>query len=87
MFIFKFPEIEFSLSSNRKRKKRCVYTEDQLIRAVAAVKNKTLSLRLASKIYNVPSSTISDRVSGRIKGGFVKRGRLIYLYLFLYKLY
>ncbi len=45
------------------------WTEDSLKRAYTAVKENRMSIRKASVVYNVPRSTLADRVSGRAKFG------------------
>ena len=55
-------------TSNKKRvfKFGKRYTEQQLISAVAAVKNKLMTFQQASETFGVPKTTIADRVSGRL---------------------
>ena len=45
------------------------YSEIQLENAVKAVLNDHLSLRRAALLYNVPRSTLSDHVAGKILPG------------------
>ncbi|KAJ8306327.1 hypothetical protein KUTeg_016872 [Tegillarca granosa] len=48
---------------------RLQYDPKALENAVAAVKAKVMSIRKAAKHYDVPRSTIGDRISGRVKEG------------------
>ena len=43
--------------------------EEQLAKAFKEVKEGRLSVRRAAELYNVPKSTLSDRVSGRVEFG------------------
>lgn len=49
-----------------KRKSRQKYTEDDLLRAVAEVKNGNGSYRSVALKYNIPASTLSDKVKLRV---------------------
>mgnify|MGYP001950179783 CR=1 FL=1 len=42
------------------------YTEENLLRAVAEVKNGTSTYRAAAEKYNVPLATICDKVKNRM---------------------
>ena len=57
-----------------KRGKTLLYDDSQLQLAVDAVQKKGWSVRKASSTYNVPKSTLGDRISGRFQVG-VRRGR------------
>ena len=43
-------------------RKRCLYTHDNLCRAVKAVKDSRVSVRQAAASYCVPRSKISDKI-------------------------
>ena len=43
-------------------KYRASYTADDLINAIAAVKNDSMSMRQASERFNVPNTTLWDRI-------------------------
>ena len=47
-------------------KKRMKYSPEQLALAVKAVVEGGCSIRAASKLYQVPATTVGDRVSGRV---------------------
>lgn len=51
-----------------KPKKICKYPEEQMKAAVNAVL-KGMPKKQAAKIYNVPRSTIADKISGRYRQG------------------
>lgn len=53
---------------------RCQYSVKSLSMAIDMVKNNRMSIRQAAKHFNVPKSTISDRISGRVDEG-AKRGK------------
>ena len=57
-----------------KKKTGKKYTEEQLLAAVAEVKNKTLSQRRAAEKYDVPQSTIGGRITGRYAPTILKAG-------------
>ena len=61
-----------------KAKKR-LYTEENLINAVAAVKNKTHTYREASELFNVPLATICDKVKERVPLLLGKPGKYKYI--------
>ena len=56
------------------RKKNARYTKDDLVAAVEAVRSFGASFGEASKRFNVPKTTIADRISGK-RGMIAKRGR------------
>ena len=56
-----------------KRKKK--YTDDDLMKAVALVKSRSLSVNQASNRYNIPTSTIKDRLSGRYPAATLNPGK------------
>lgn len=58
----------------KKRGKTQLYDEALLEKAVSAVEKGELSIRKAAVRFNVPKSTIGDRISGRFKL-HVKNGR------------
>ena len=43
------------------------YDPDDMVKAVKAVKDKSLSVRAAAASYKVPKSSLFDRVSGRVQ--------------------
>ena len=45
------------------RPKRKKYSDEQLLNAVAEVKNKSLSTRRTAEKYGVPQATLVDRVT------------------------
>ena len=45
------------------------WREDALVKAYNEVKEGRLSVRRAAELYNIPKSTLSDRVSGRVEFG------------------
>ena len=47
------------------------WTDDNMAIALDSVTNKGMSVRKAALYYNVPKSTVGDRVSGRIQHGSV----------------
>ena len=47
------------------------WTDDNMAKALDSVTNKGMSVRKAAPYYNVPKSTVGDRVSGRIQHGSV----------------
>ena len=53
-------------------KKRLKYTEKQMMDALDAVENQGLSKTSAAKIFNVPKTTLLDKLSGK-----APRGRII----------
>jgi hypothetical protein len=48
--------------------KRKQYDGEQMERAISAVKQKKMKIRLAAKEFQVPKSTLSDKLKGRYKG-------------------
>ena len=56
-------------------KKNSNYSEENLLKAVAEIRCNKLSTRAASKKYNIPQSTLADRVSGRYAPTKLKSGR------------
>ena len=65
------------MSTKTKRvKKFPAYSEEDLINAVAAVKNKTMTYKKASEFYKVPTTTIADRVSGKYDTKISKPGNV-----------
>ena len=47
------------------------WKEDNMVRAVDSVLKKDTSIRKAAKEYDIPKSTIADRISGRVLMGAV----------------
>ena len=47
------------------------WNENDMVRAVDSVLKKESSIRFAGKEYNIPKSTIADRISGRVLMGAV----------------
>ena len=47
-------------------KRRLNYTQEQMARAIAAVKLGSLSKKMAAKTFNVPHTTLLDKLSGRV---------------------
>lgn len=48
--------------------KRKLYDEEQMQRAISAVRQKKMKIRLAAQEFKVPKSTLSDKLKGRYKG-------------------
>lgn len=42
------------------------YKEENLIKAIESVKNKTMGYREACRFYGVPFATVHDRLSGKV---------------------
>lgn len=63
--IYKMPRIGHN--------KYCQYDRTLINEAVRKINSKELSIRGASSIYNIPYSTLRDRVTGRVVDG-VKTG-------------
>ena len=55
------------------------YDNDKLLHAVAAVRNKTMTIRRASQVFGVPHSTLGDRI--RIGVSAEKPGKLRNLFI------
>lgn len=51
------------------------YTKEDLANAVADVKNKNMTYRVAAEYYNVPVAVISQRINGRMTSIEASRGR------------
>ena len=47
------------------------WNEENMVRAVESVLKKNTSIRKATKEYDIPKSTIADRISGRVLMGAV----------------
>ncbi|KAJ8321704.1 hypothetical protein KUTeg_000175 [Tegillarca granosa] len=45
------------------------YTDEAMSAAITDVKNNQLSIRESSKKYNVPKSSLSDRLTGKVQAG------------------
>ena len=56
------------------------WTEERLLKAYKGVHEDGLSIRQASEVYNVPRSTLHDRLSGKTAFG-VKSGPVSHLTL------
>ena len=54
--------------SNRPKKLKSWSNESMLL-AITAVRDGTMSSNMASRTYNVPPSTLKDRIYGRVKHG------------------
>lgn len=61
------------------KRKRCNYTEDNLLSAVAAVKSGSMGYRKASTKYGIPIMTLSDKVKGKTPLKLYKPGPTMYL--------
>lgn len=54
------------MARNYKMKgKRCQYTQENVEKAVAAIKSKTLTIRAASRAYGIPRSTFQGAMTER----------------------
>lgn len=54
-----------------KRKARERYTEEDLLRAVAEIKNGSITYRSASAKYGIPIAALNDKVKERIPIGSI----------------
>ena len=57
------------VSFNYRRDKYKHWTDGQMAKAVDAVKSRGLAVRRAAEEYDIPKSTLHDRVSGRVLAG------------------
>lgn len=57
---------------------RCQYSVKSLSLAVDMVKNNHMSIRQVAKHFNVPKSTIPDRISGRVDEGAKRRKAMVF---------
>ena len=59
--------------------KRQQYSNADILKAIAEIQNKTLSIRKSAKKYNVPATTLRSKLSGRYNlekcrpGKFIKK--------------
>ena len=51
------------------QKKYCQYDRHAIGEALGKINSKELSIRAASKAYNIPYSTLRDRLTGRVIDG------------------
>ena len=63
--------------SNRPRKFK-TWSDESMLRAIVCVRKGTMSTNAAARTYDVPPSTLKDRISGRMKHG-TKPGPIPYL--------
>ena len=49
------------------RSKKCTYDKGNLVAAVQEVKNSKMSISEAARKFNVPRTTLSDHINGRVK--------------------
>ena len=56
-------------SKEREVKKRKLWSDSSMIEAMEAVKTGRLGVNRAAEEYNVPKTTLKDRLAGRIKHG------------------
>lgn len=63
-----------SSSETRNRKKKNIYTEEDLKKALSEVRDNKKSIRQISKEYGIPKTTILDKISGRRPDGVKKPG-------------
>ena len=47
-------------------KKICNYTREELDMALESIRRKELSFGKAAKLYNIPKSTLVDRITGKL---------------------
>ena len=59
-------------------KKRKLWNDNSMIEAMEAVKAGRLDVNKAAEAYNVPKTTLKNRLSGRVKHG-TKLGPVLYL--------
>ena len=59
-------------------KKLCSWTDEQMTRAIDAVKSGELGINRSALKYGVPKTTLKDRIAGRVKHG-TKPGPVAYL--------
>lgn len=45
--------------------KRCQYSQENVEKAVADIRNKTLTIRAASRAYGIPRTTLQDAITER----------------------
>lgn len=65
------------LNSNRPRKLK-KWSNESMLLAINAVRDGTMSSNMAARTFDVPPSTLKDRISGRVKHG-TKSGPIPYL--------
>ena len=66
------------VSPSSRPKKLKAWSNASMLLAITAVRDGTMSSNMASRTYNVPPSTLKDRISGRVKHG-TKPGPIPYL--------
>lgn len=59
------------------RKKRKNYSREHIQAALEAIKSKTLSINKASKVFNVPKSTLIDTMKQRYKNPGIPGGSTV----------
>ena len=52
-------------SNRKKRRKYVTYNKETLQNAVEAIKNGTMSFRKAEKTFQIPKSTLKNKISGK----------------------
>ena len=52
-------------SNRKKRGKYVTYNKETLQNAVEAIKNGTMSFRKAEKTFQIPKSTLKNKISGK----------------------
>jgi len=62
------------VTKRKNSKNKASYSVDDMINAVAEVKNKSLTIKKAAEKYGIPNSTLGDRLSGRFNLSLVKPG-------------
>ena len=60
-----------------KRKQKLKYSEDDILNAIAEIKNRNCSYRTASLKYNVPIATLCDKIKQRVPLSS-KTGKYVY---------
>lgn len=65
------------LNSNRPRKLK-TWSNESMLLAINAIRDGTMSINMTARTFDVPPSTLKDRISGRVKHG-TKPGPIPYL--------
>ena len=65
-------------NTTNRPKKLCQWTDEQMRRAMEAVKSGELGINRSALQHGVPSTTLKDRIAGRVKHG-TKPGPVAYL--------
>ena len=66
------------MNAANRPKKLCLWTDEQMTRAIDAVKSGELGINRSALEYGVPKTTLKDTIAGRVKHG-TKPGPVAYL--------